>query len=75
MQSLQIREILTLLNQKYIGHLAFIFDDKPYTVPITYYFNQKDAVLAYSRDGLKVQAMRKNRNVALQAEHIENVEK
>lgn len=74
MENLQIKEILTLLNEKYIGHLAFIADNKPFTVPITYYFDQKDSILGYSREGHKIEAMRKNPNVSLQVEHINGVE-
>nr|WP_294900727.1 pyridoxamine 5'-phosphate oxidase family protein [uncultured Pedobacter sp.] len=74
MKDLQIKEILTLLNEKHIGHLAFISENKPYTVPITYYYDQKDSILAYSKEGYKIEAMRKNPNVSLQVEHIDDVE-
>ncbi|RKD14514.1 flavin mononucleotide-binding protein [Pelobium manganitolerans] len=73
METLQARECIALLNENYIGHLAFIADEKPYTVPITYYFDQKDSIIAYAGEGFKIEAMRKNSRVALQVEQIEDV--
>lgn len=74
MKDLQTKDIFALLNNNYIGHLAFISDGKPYTIPITYYFDQKDSIVAYAGEGHKIQAMRQNPNVSLQVESINSVD-
>ncbi len=74
MKNPENKENLSLLNENYIGHLAFIADDRPFTIPITYYYDQKDAILAYSSEGHKIEAMRKNANVSLQVNEIINVD-
>ena len=70
MKNLENKENLILLNENYIGHLAFIVEDRPFTIPITYYYNQKDCILAYSSEGHKIEAMRKNPNVSIQVNEI-----
>ncbi len=74
MKDLQAKEIFSLLNNNYIGHLAFIANGKPFTIPITYYFDQKDSILAYAGEGHKVKAMRQNPNVSLQVDSINDVD-
>lgn len=73
MENLQKNECIALLNKNYIGHLAYISNNKPYSIPITYYFDQKDSILAYSSEGHKIDAMRENRAVSLQVAEIKNV--
>lgn len=73
MELLQKKECIALLNNNYIGHLAYIENGKPFTVPITYYFDQKKSILAYAPEGHKIEAMRKNSAVCLQVEQINNV--
>lgn len=74
MKDLTTKEIFAVLNSNYVGHLAFIANGRPYTIPITYYFDQKDSILAYAGEGHKVAAMRLNPNVSLQVETIHGVE-
>lgn len=74
MENLLAKESINLLNENYIGHLAFIAEGTPYTIPITYYYDQKDSILAYSGEGHKIDAMRKNPNVSLQVESIVGVQ-
>ncbi|WP_017258539.1 pyridoxamine 5'-phosphate oxidase family protein [Pedobacter arcticus] len=74
MENLENKENLSLLNENYIGHIAFIADNKPFTIPITYYYNQKDSILAYASEGHKIEAMRKNPNVSLQVNEIIDVD-
>jgi hypothetical protein len=73
MEDLRPKECIDLLNNNYIGHLAYIFEGKPFTVPITYYYDQKDSILAYASEGHKIEAMRKNTAVSLQVEEISGV--
>lgn len=73
MEDLRPKECIDLLNNNYIGHLAYISEGKPFTVPITYYYDQKDSILAYASEGHKIDAMRKNTAVSLQVEEINGV--
>lgn len=73
MEDLRPKECIDLLNNNYIGHLAYISEGKPFTVPITYYYDQKDSILAYASEGHKIEAMRKNTAVSLQVEEISGV--
>ncbi|MCB0382908.1 MAG: pyridoxamine 5'-phosphate oxidase family protein [Psychroserpens sp.] len=62
-----------LLKQNYIGHLAYIFKDKPYVIPITYYY-EDHRIICYSGEGHKIDAMRKHAPVALEVSDIESVD-
>lgn len=72
--NLETRECTELLNNNYIGHLAFISQNEPYIIPITYYYNQvNNSIISYSAEGHKIEAMRKNDAVSLEVEEIKSV--
>jgi len=55
-----------VLENNYLGHLSYIYQDRPYVVPITYFFYpEKNVIICYSGEGHKMNAMRKNNHVAL----------
>jgi nitroimidazol reductase NimA-like FMN-containing flavoprotein (pyridoxamine 5'-phosphate oxidase superfamily) len=65
-----------LLNNNYIGHLAYVFKNKPYVIPITYYYNRlKNTITCYSGEGHKIKALRANNNVSLEVAKIDSVNK
>ena len=76
-----IRELATkdgkqILQDNYIGHLAFIHGEWPYSVPITYYYNKaKNTIISYATEGHKIRAMRLNPNVSLEVNEIDSVSK
>ncbi|WP_347925598.1 pyridoxamine 5'-phosphate oxidase family protein [Pontimicrobium sp. SW4] len=73
-KNLNIKESLFILENNYIGHLSYIYQNKPYVVPITYYFDQvNNAIICYSGEGHKITAMRKNNAVSLQVSEISTV--
>jgi nitroimidazol reductase NimA-like FMN-containing flavoprotein (pyridoxamine 5'-phosphate oxidase superfamily) len=73
-ENLETRECTELLNNNYIGHLAYISQKEPYIVPITYYYNQvNNSIISYSAEGHKIDAMRKNDAVSLEVEEIKSV--
>ena len=73
-RSLNEKESYKLLEVNYIGHLAYIFDNKPFVVPITYYFDtEKNVIIGYSAKGHKVTAMRRNSSVSLEVSEIDSV--
>lgn len=74
MKSLEIEEMTYLLQNNYIGHLGYISQNRPFVVPITYYFDEeKKMIICYSGEGHKITSMRKNTEVALQVNEIESV--
>ena len=63
-----------LLENNYIGHLAYIYRNRPFIAPITYFFDKdKNAIIAYSDEGHKIRAMRKNTAVSLEVSEIDAV--
>ncbi len=73
--NLDEKESINLLTNNYIGQLAYIYKDRPFVVPITYYFDGKDIfVVGYSTEGHKTMAMRKNNKVSLQVSEIKDID-
>ena len=46
--SLNEKECMNILAENYIGQLAYIYKDRPFIVPITYYFDKKNIIVGYS---------------------------
>lgn len=73
-ENLEEKEAEFILENNYIGHLGYIYENRPYVVPITYFFDiENNAIICYSDDGHKMNAMRKNNIVSLQVGEIEAV--
>ncbi|MCX7551730.1 pyridoxamine 5'-phosphate oxidase family protein [Xanthomarina sp. F2636L] len=71
---LETKECHFILENNYIGHLGYISENKPYVVPITYFFDKKeDHIICYSAEGHKIQAMRKNKQISLQVGEVHSV--
>jgi nitroimidazol reductase NimA-like FMN-containing flavoprotein (pyridoxamine 5'-phosphate oxidase superfamily) len=63
-----------LLSQNYIGHLSYIFNNRPYVVPITYFYDvSHNTILGYSGNGHKTRALRINRECALSISDVDTV--
>lgn len=64
--NLEHKDKLFVLKDNYLGHLAYVYQDKPFVVPITYFFEEeRNVIICYSGEGHKMNAMRKNKQVAL----------
>ncbi|TJY35760.1 pyridoxamine 5'-phosphate oxidase family protein [Pontimicrobium aquaticum] len=73
-QNLDLKEIEFILENNYIGYLSYIFKNKPYVVPITYYYDKaRNIIICYSGEGHKITAMRKNNVVSFQVSEISTV--
>ena len=71
--SLDDEKIKIILENNYIGQLAYIHQNSPYIVPITYYFDSENkSIICYSGEGHKMKAMRKNNAVSLQVSEIDS---
>ncbi|SDS58353.1 hypothetical protein SAMN05216503_3523 [Polaribacter sp. KT25b] len=68
--NLKEEECSHLLANNYIGQLAYIYKDRPFVVPITYFFNKNNIIIGYSDEGHKTMAMRKNNKISLQVSNI-----
>ena len=72
--NLDDQETKFILENNYIGHLGYIYLNKPYVVPITYYFDKEEnSIICYSGEGHKINAMRKHNAVSLLVEEIESI--
>lgn len=72
--NLDDKKIKFILENNYVGQLGYIYQNRPYVVPITYYFDKENNhIICYSGDGHKMSAMRKNNAVSLQVAEISNV--
>jgi nitroimidazol reductase NimA-like FMN-containing flavoprotein (pyridoxamine 5'-phosphate oxidase superfamily) len=73
-KNLEDKEITYILENNYIGQLGYIYQNRPYVVPITYYYDKDiNAFICYSADGHKMNAMRKHKAVSLLVSDIETV--
>lgn len=73
-KNLEKKEMEEMLLSNYIGHLGFISQGRPYVMPITYHFDKvHNAIISYSGEGLKLNALRKNNAVSMEVEEIATV--
>lgn len=73
-KKLEKTECISVLQNNYIGHLAYVYLNRPYMVPMTYFFDKKtNAIICYSAEGHKIKAMRKNSTVSFEVTTIESV--
>ena len=71
--NLNFNECVNLLANNYVGQLGYIYIDRPFIVPMTYYFDKENhIIIGYSEDGHKTASMRKYRKVSLQVSEKEN---
>ncbi len=66
--------IEALLKQNYIGHLACCEDNKPYVVPITYYYDEpSNSLISYTAEGKKVEILRNNPQVCVEVSDVKHL--
>src|SRR5665811_1020768 len=66
------KQIEHVLHRQSIGRIGCYAEDRIYIVPVTYVFH-KGYIYAHSKEGLKVQMMRKNPHVCFQVDALENM--
>lgn len=67
--NLNTEEIETLLHSQIIGRIGCHYDNSTYIVPISYAYDG-EFVYALTREGLKINIMRQNRQVCFEVEAI-----
>jgi nitroimidazol reductase NimA-like FMN-containing flavoprotein (pyridoxamine 5'-phosphate oxidase superfamily) len=66
------RQIDHVLQSQYIGRIGCCVDNQAYVVPITYAYDGA-CIYATSKEGMKIDIMRKNPRVCLEVDIIENM--
>tara|TARA_R110002167_G_scaffold125448_17_gene305630 strand:+ start:1488 stop:1940 length:453 start_codon:yes stop_codon:yes gene_type:complete len=67
-------EGIDILDNNYIGHMAYVVGTSPFIVPITYYHdNASNSIISYSSEGHKIEAMRNNDLVTIEVDEISSV--
>tara|TARA_R110002096_G_scaffold17720_6_gene61176 strand:- start:7922 stop:8398 length:477 start_codon:yes stop_codon:yes gene_type:complete len=70
------QECLKILDNNYVGHLAYVYKNLPFVIPITYYYDKKNiTVIGYTGEGHKTKALLINNAVALEVAEIESINK
>lgn len=73
-KSLSHEDCKRILHKNYIGHLAYVYHNKPFVVPITYYYDD-NRIICYSNEGHKISALRKYNRVAIEVLDIRSITK
>ena len=73
-QTLDDKEKTLLLSSNYVGSLGYLYKNRPFVVPITYFYNEEENnIICYSAKGQKINALRKNNLVSLCVTDIDSV--
>ncbi|MFL1012197.1 pyridoxamine 5'-phosphate oxidase family protein [Flavisericum labens] len=74
-KSITKAECLKILENNCIGHLAYIYKNSPFVVPITYFYDKKsNSIIGYTGEGHKTKALKKNKFVALEIAEIKSID-
>jgi len=74
MTDLTANAIERILRNNYIGHLSYLWQGKPYLIPITYYYDWTDkTIISYTSEGHKINALRENSSATIQVEAIQSI--
>lgn len=70
--TLSQQQIDELLNRNVTGRIGCHDGDRIYVVPVSYAYNEK-YIIAHSREGLKIEMMRKNPKVCFEVDEIHDL--
>ncbi|AVR45571.1 flavin mononucleotide-binding protein [Christiangramia fulva] len=74
-KDLNNEQCLEMLRNNYVGRLGYIFEKRPFVVPITYFYSEENnSVIGYSGKGQKLKALRKNKFISLEIDEIESID-
>lgn len=74
--NLEEKDSLSVLENDYLGHLSYIYQNRPFVIPITYFFEaERNIIICYSGEGHKMNAMRKNNQVAFSVVDVDGLTK
>ena len=74
--TLEEKDNISVLKNDYLGHLSYIYQNRPFVVPITYFYDAaRNIIICYSGEGHKMNAMRKNNQVAFSVVDVDGLTK
>ena len=65
-------QIWNLLASEVVGRIGCCHDNQVYVVPVTY-ASDRDNIYVYTKEGLKVQMMRRNPQVCFEVDRVDNM--
>lgn len=72
--NLEKPECIQLLKTNYISHLAYIYKDRPFVTPISYYYDEiNNTIIGYSGEGHKIKALRIYDQASIEVANIESM--
>lgn len=72
LKNLEKKECEFILKHNYIGHMGYVYANKPYVIPITYYYST-NKIICYSGEGHKISALRMHPHVSLEVAEIDTI--
>lgn len=66
------QEVEALLKSQIVGRLACCQDNEPYMVPMSYAYDG-EYIYGHSKEGMKIQMMRKNPKICFQVDKMEDM--
>jgi len=66
------KQIDSLLHRQVVGRIGCHAGNRTYVVPVTYVFDGEN-IICHTREGLKLEMMRKNPEVCFETDHMENM--
>lgn len=74
-RKLDTYECQYVLKKNYIGYMAYVYNNRPYVLPITFHYNDDEhVIIGYSGEGHKIRALRLNSAVSLGVAEIKSVD-
>ncbi|HEX5025627.1 MAG TPA: pyridoxamine 5'-phosphate oxidase family protein [Agriterribacter sp.] len=71
--TLSLHETEEVLRQQVVGRIGCHADDTTYIVPISFVYDD-DNIYCHSKEGMKINLMRKNPKVCFQVENMQNMD-
>ena len=73
-KTIETKEKTFILSRNHIGYFAYIYNNEPFVVPITYFYDEEqNNIICYSANGHKINALRKNNAASLCVTDIDSV--
>ncbi|MDM9632733.1 pyridoxamine 5'-phosphate oxidase family protein [Robiginitalea aurantiaca] len=73
-ENLSEGQVHKLLADHCVGSLGYIAHNRPYVVPVTYFYNRDDqTIISYATEGHKITSLRENPEVSLLVYHKEGM--
>lgn len=73
-KDLKIQKGIQIVKNNYLGRLAYMANNAPHIVPITYFYDEdSNSVISYSAEGHKIDSMRQHAPASIQVDEIDSL--